>query len=448
MKRNGKMSESPVQFIKVSKEVVLSFLKGAKKRIVIAKPGYFVDEIDILLSFAKKKNVRCDVYVDTNDNSIRYGFGEQAALEILNSSFKYLNVKGANYIRMAIVIVDDKVMVYSPVALSWEDVPEEIDFPNGFIGKKSLTNSLIRQIDGEAEAEVIAIEGTKMTIDSFRMLKKKQADIHSEITETISKLKENPPIDPAKLKKIRFYRNNYKLLKMTIHGVRMKNKSISLRPFNRMLPNTIQRLKSSWSVLTSEDVESLKAIKDFLSSVNTISSQYTFDAKRFGTLIELKNKRQIENCIAFQVYDLLDQLMGASHLENDPHQKASKKSLVDLLKESRLALINHLYPQVKDEKNCWDKLFEHDKFLQRKMNEQEIKESDAVKQAVETFIDFKLNFPNAQEMIEYIHVEFDYYDISDELLSKEEFIENVKKFELQIRDYQEGYSKSSQISLF
>jgi len=77
-----------------------------------------------------------------------------------------------------------------------------------------------------------------------------------------------------------------------------------------------------------------------------------------------------------------------------------------------------------------------------------IPENGAVKQAVETYVDHRLNFPRAQEMLDLIHVEFDYYDISDELLSKEDFAEMVERFDIEVRDYKEGYEKNKQVNLF
>lgn len=79
------------------------------------------------------------------------------------------------------------------------------------------------------------------------------------------------------------------------------------------------------------------------------------------------------------------------------------------------------------------------------MQDGKIPEKEAVKQAVETYVDHRLNFPKAQEMIDLIHVEFDYYDISDELLAKDEIVE---RFDIEVRDYQEGYEKTKQIRLF
>jgi hypothetical protein len=51
-------------------------------------------------------------------------------------------------------------------------------------------------------------------------------------------------------------------------------------------------------------------------------------------------------------------------------------------------------------------------------------------------------------MIDLIQVEFDYYDISDELLAKEDFIKIIERFDIEVRDYQEGYKKNKQMSLF
>lgn len=436
----------PVQFTKVTKESVLSFLGEAKQRAVIAKAGYFVDEVEKLLSLVKQKQVKCDVYVDTNEKSIRYGFGEQAALELLKNNLGLLNVQSANYIRMAIVIVDDSVMVFSPVALSWEEVPEEIDFPNGFIGGKALAASLLRQIEGEPYN--ITVEGLNIAIQACPVIQKAPEKIQSEISMTLSKLEKSPPVDPATLRKTTFYRNKFKLLKMIIQGVRIKNKSISLRPFNSMFPKTNQRLKSSWNVLTGKDVERLAAINEFQLLASSTKAKYTFDAKRFGTLIELKNMSPLENCITFQVYDLVDQLMGAGNSGDAQQKKAGIKSLVYLLQESRAALIDYLFPQAMKEKSCWDHLFTKDRSLYRRLQEKECSENEAVKQAVETFVDYRLNFPKAQEMIDLINVEFDYYDISDELMAKEEFVENVEKFDLKIRDYQEGYERRKQKNLF
>lgn len=427
---------TPVQFIKVTEDTVLSFLDEARDRVIIAKPAYFKNEIEKLLQLAKAE-LECEVYVDTSENSIRYGFGEQPALETINQNLDLLTVQSANYIRMAILIVDHKVMVYSPVALAWEKIPEEIEFPNGFIGGASLTTSLLQQIRGESIN--IPIEGLNIEIQACPVSQKAPEEIQSEIHETLSKLKENPPVDPAELRKTTFYRHRYKLLKRTIYGVNIREKSLSLRPFNKMLSSTNQRLKSSWRILTKDDVENLVDIKKFLSAVYRIENKYTFDAGRFGTLIEKKNIQSLENCITNEINILVEKLMESDPTDEKQAEDNEENSLANLLQKSRKALIEHLFSQALVEKDCWNKLFKNDKSLYRQLKNEKVPEKKAVEQAIETFVDDTLNFPKAEELMEKIHVEFDYYDISDELLAKKEFIKQVEKFDLQIRQYKEGY---------
>ena len=453
-----------IQFIKVTKESVISFLGEAQQRVVIAKAGYFTDEIEQLLALVKE-NVRCDIYVDTDENSIRYGFGEQEALELINQNLEILNVQSSNYIRLALVIVDDTVMVYSPVALSWEEVPEQIDFPNGFIGGKEVASSLLRQIEGEHIQ--INVEGLNLDLQTCPVVQKAPEKIKREISTTNSKLKENPPVNPADLRKTTFYRHKYKLLKMTLHGVRIKKKLISLRPFNNLFPKTNLRLKSSWNVLTREDVESLVAINEFLETVNKLADDFTLDVKRYGVMIKTKDKKTLEKSI-HSAADCLKNCLGktsgpvktvstpksdtgANQNSEEPAGKNTKPkvhSLASILEESRSALINHLFTQAMAERGCWKKLFANDQTLYRLLQRKKIPEDEAVKQAVETFVDHRLNFPKPQKIIDLIHVEFDYYDISDELLGKKEFAEIVENYDLQVRDYQDGYENEKQMALF
>jgi hypothetical protein len=66
----------------------------------------------------------------------------------------------------------------------------------------------------------------------------------------------NPAVDSARLRKVSFYRNNYKIVKMQVCGVRIKNNSINIKSFYTLVPNiTNERLKSSWSVFTSDDIK-------------------------------------------------------------------------------------------------------------------------------------------------------------------------------------------------
>jgi hypothetical protein len=233
------------------------------------------------------------------------------------------------------------------------------------------------------------------------------------------------------------YRNRYKILKKTVYGVDIKTKTIPLRHFNNLMPKTDSRLKSSWNVLTKEDVESLTAIHEFQQNLERILLECTIEAKRFGDLICVENKLPLEEDVNWQV-KLLKEKLGKP-LE----QNSAGDSLASHLERSRIALIDYLLPQAMENQGCWDQLFEHERSLKRKLDAKEIAEGVAIKQAVETFVDAKLRFPDAQGMIDKIRVEYDYYDISDELLAKQEFMDIIDEHELQVREYEQGYAQEA-----
>jgi hypothetical protein len=228
--------------------------------------------------------------------------------------------------------------------------------------------------------------------------------------------------------------------------VNISTKTVSLRPFNSIIKTTDDRLRSSWRALTSDDVKNIKAIQIFQEKKSKILRKFSFDAKRFGTLIEVKKKKEFETEVCDQIEELRKSLLNLNH--NDNESTAEARNLVEILETSRKALIVYMLELARADQSCWDKLFQFDQFLFKQMKNEKIVKEEALKRAIESFIEIKLQFPDAEKMLETIDVEYDYYDVSDELLNKEEFKELVKEYEgqVKIREYNSGYEK--QKSLF
>ena len=138
-----------VQFVTVSRETFMEFLDKAQNRIIIAKAGYFKTEIEKIVSLINDRKIHCKLYVDTEENAVRFGFGEQSALELIKKKIDILNVQNVERIRLSIVIVDEDILFYFPAALSWESDPEKLVFPNGFMGYKCVTDDILKQMEGE-----------------------------------------------------------------------------------------------------------------------------------------------------------------------------------------------------------------------------------------------------------------------------------------------------------
>ena len=433
-----------IKFTQVTPDVLEQFLATANRRIVIAKAGYSVKEIEQLLKLVNQKKITCDLYMEEGENAVRYGYGGAEALLLLKNNLDIINVQSANQIRMSIVIVDDAVLAYAPVALAWEEIPDKLEFPNGFFGGKSIADTLFKQIGGETI--VLPLEKDwKFTISVPPIPLKKIDTIKAEIEKTSKGLDENPPIDPATLRATTFYRNRFKLLKMTMHGANVKNKRIDLRPFNSMFPDTNTRLKASWLVLTSEDAKKISVISKFLSTIEEEVGKVTIHAGRHGKLIKRKNRDGLEGNINNLVRELFDTLKGDKSTLMQEAIESQKGDLKTILADSKKSLSEYLYPLAAEEEKCWDKLFAHERTLFKKMKDKKngLTEKIAIGQAIESFIEDTLNFPSPTDIIESIKVDFDYYDVSDELLDDPNFIKLLEKFDVEIREYSQGFEKKN-----
>jgi hypothetical protein len=390
--------------------------------------------------------------MEEGENAVRYGFGTSEALPLLKENMDCINVQSVNQIRMALVIVDDAALVYAPIALSWEKAPEKLEFPNGFFGGKSIAETLFKQMGGQIvvldieekkEDGVSVAKETTFTIPVLPLPKKNPEQIKKEIEKTSAALKENPPVDPAVLRNTTFYRTKFKLLKMTMHGAKIKNKTLDLSPFNAMFPKTNNRLKASWHVLTSTDEQSLPLFHQFRSAVEKEKAEITFPAKRYGDLIKTKDIREFEIKVCHHVTELTKKLLNPGNKSAQANLPGiQEKTLEDLLVDSRHALVEHLNSLAVNEKACWDHLFSNDRSLQRKMKNNEISAEDAVREAVLSFVDFTLKFPQAEDLIELINVNFDYYDVSNELLADGDFMKVLEEFDVEVREYNKGFEQT------
>ncbi len=416
-----------VQFVTVSRETFLEFLDAAQNRIIIAKAGYFEAEIKKLISLINERKIHCKLYVDTDDNTVRFGYGEQSALDLINKNIGILNVQNVERIRLSIVIVDENMLFYSPAALSWESEPEKLVFPNGFIGHKCVTDDILKQIEGETNNTNVDYP----SVNPFEICpipQKNKEEVKQELSKTIDNLKKNPPVDPSILQKTTFYRNNYKLLKITVNGVNIKDKILSLKFFNDKISKVNENLKSSWRVFAPSDIKEVKAINDFNEEKDQLLHESTCNAKRFGYFINTQFKQKFEkdmNTAKEKLIDNLKKQQSAEELQNSDNRNPS---IADLLKESRTKLIDYLVSVAKQEEiNNIEGLFDMDRTLLRRYKDGEIEKEEALSQVIETIVDDIIQFLEVEEIINHINVQYDYYDISNELIEDNEFTELINR---------------------
>ena len=431
------MSEinSEVHLIEVTKDGLLDFLKTARRKILIAKPGYSRDEIETILGLIKNHQIESTVYVDPDESVVRYGFGEAEALKMAKDNVGALNLQTIHGIRLSVVIVDDKGLIFTPAALSWEEEPKELVYPNGLEGGKTLVDQLLEQFNATGSEQSLPRNVTTFPTVTIQEIQKVVTE--QSLNETIEALEKNPPVDPAELRKVNFYRNLYKLMKYQIRGVQVRNKTLDLRPFNKLFPESNKHLKRSWQVFSSEDIENISEFPGFRNEILDLVDQHTVDVGRHGYLMALDKKKTLE--------DLIDK-KEEGFMESLKKEGGPGEALRATLSQSRTGLANYLAKEVNAAQQFPEALFADNRILLKKLSDQNCSKEDKariVQEVIEDFIEYELKFPEVKVLIDAVEVKLDYYDVSDELLNDEDFKKRLSKAGIKPREYDEGYEKEA-----
>jgi hypothetical protein len=460
-----------IKFVKVSSEDVCNFLGRAIQKIIIAKPGYTIAEVDLLLGLHNNRGIDCTVYVDPAEDAVRWGFGEDEALQKLCKNIENLNVKTAERIRLSIVVVDNVALAFAPIALSWEEEPEDLAYPNGLLCTAQIAQSFIDQLETPTELS----DEERKVIDIFSRCpvpQKTEQEATEELKDTIEKLEKNPAVDPAKLRKITVYRNNYKLLKVEMRGVNLKSKTVDLNPINSLFPNVNRRLKASWRAFSKEDSEKIWQFNRFGNEIGEIIKAYTLDVGRFGYLIKVEDLKRFRKDIAAEKGDLLLVLEAKKEKEiqkanpkyiyqDDKQAKlfsqegdntaGNVKTLKSLLDESLDALKKYFKDFILSNPEAKKTLFEQNRTVMKMVERGDIKEDQAIEDILEELISSRLRFPNPGKLLGSINALVDVYDVSDELLYKnEEFKQCLQKLKtsrnkedhIKIRKFSDAFETS------
>lgn len=96
--------KSEFQFVKVTRPSLLEFIGKARKRVIITKPGYSCEEVNLLIRLSEFSGVDCTLYVDPSEEAVRWGFGDKDALNVIQQNLETLHVQTAKRIRLSVVI--------------------------------------------------------------------------------------------------------------------------------------------------------------------------------------------------------------------------------------------------------------------------------------------------------------------------------------------------------
>lgn len=140
------MDNNAVSFIRVSTPEIIKWISSVKNRIVFAKPAFFKTETAAILTVLEEREIDVTIYMEEGESAIRCGFGETAALELIARNAKSINLHTVKRIRVGILIVDDRAIVFMPELVFIEEESNDADlFPNGLLCSKEITNDIVNQ---------------------------------------------------------------------------------------------------------------------------------------------------------------------------------------------------------------------------------------------------------------------------------------------------------------
>jgi len=437
---------SDIQFVNVSQQTIKDFICIAKHRIFFIKPAFYKWEITEILTTIEKNNITpCEIYLENGDESIRFGFGDKDALKLIKENHDKLIVQMVNRIKISILIVDNNCLIFAPSIAQLEDGKDH--FPSGIYGNKNLVEKILLEFPSYSFQIPIKVDGITNPFDEIKNIDiLHQQTVSEQLDITMSKLEEYPPVDPVKLKKIHYYRNNFKILKRQLFGFKIKNKKLNLNSFIKLLESKNDRLLSSWNILSNEDVKHFQDMSYFEKELQLLDDELLLDIGRFGSLIRTQSKKEYENKIKALKDEFMDFMKGVDKKENRffKYRSTNNEKLIsfeEVLNSSRKELIKYLESISSNDKIFLERILDENRFLKRSLDDESMNLDEVFNNFITSFVDNKLKFPNKEELLGKIDIKLDFYDISDELLnSNEDFNKYMENYKLNdLRKYEEGY---------
>lgn len=376
----------------VDDKILIELIQSARKRLIFMTPGMSKEVAEAFCSKWQELGAQAiTVIIDADPEVCRLGYGTVDALEFLYKKAQVIKseVHQQPGIRIALLVADEKTIIYSPPPLLIEAGKTVDTQPNAII------------LDSTPPAVVAAIgAGEKGREEQKVGLSKVKA-------ETIQKVKNdlvnNPPQSFDIARKVRVFNSRIEFVEFKMEGLYISRKTVRIPSDLVGLAKdekTKRLLHSSFQLIDKDDAElsgkNISIMKD------EIAKKYLIILPNFGTVILRENKESFQKAIA----DLREAI--------SIFQKDIEKRLQKGIDENRKALLNALSPAVV--KNCPERWT---KYLGKNPAEPAIIER----------LDIELSrlFGSAKEIISKMEVTVMFKGVTYEMLNDDKFIKILEE---------------------
>jgi hypothetical protein len=383
------MSESPLQ--NINDDQLVTAIDAAQRRLMIVSPGISLSVARAVAAKWKELGAgAANVILDLDPNVSRMGYGEFAAVELLQITAMGLGAKLLNQAgtRICVFAIDDDLYVFSPTPLVAEAKKIRSDQPNGI------------KITCAAPA---LVESVTSATDQDSPLRAAKEVSSIEVATTAADLKQNPPAKFDITQKLNVFNAAFEFVEFSVTGCQVARKTVRLPPDLVLAARdrqTLDRVNSSFRLLDGGNQalsgDRVKNLKEF------ISKKFLVNLPNYGNVVLRTNKQDFENAV----------VTLRKYVER--FQARVEKGLQKAMDESRAGLAKALFPAVS-----------------AKPPERSVRfiggspDTDAIENWLE--MDLEQHFGTARDHIKKMEVSLIFKGVTDESLKDEKFIETAQK---------------------
>lgn len=226
------MTEREQVFVAVDDARLATTIRAARKRVVFAAPGLGQLAGGALADAIGRLGGQITIILDADAEACRIGYGDPEALQALHdaASRQQAPLRRQAGLRIGILLADDTVLIWSPIARSVESERRD-EQPNGLVLEGPATDicSTAMGADGTSTLPGDADIGREpLTLDALK--------------DTVADLERNPPAPFDLARRTRVFSSRYQFVEFEIRGAQWAERRINLSSvlLNADLPESLR----------------------------------------------------------------------------------------------------------------------------------------------------------------------------------------------------------------
>lgn len=381
MPESGNRSFTPCV---VSTHVLAEAIRATRNRLFYCSPGITMEESTAIIDASQRMdNHSIWIYVDGLASACIWGYGALEALQALVNAERVATF-ALSGLRLGLLITDDLAYVFSRSPESIEATPQSGGTPNGLLLRKDIADILFESLRFESAEHPPVLD--RATVEKIK-----------------AEVEQSGETDPRQRRLLEAVRHQFKLVRLR-HHVPIHSKGLSYRgeEVGFTGKGIDEHLKAKWEILTARD---RREINKPLKIVDQIKDKYLRSLHPYGYALWVGERADFESQFG--------QVKEKTRKTVEDWLEKNYQGIVKRNREEAERFLEQLFEKLKPKPD----FAAHTKG----MTDAEWRQHWISTEAKE------YELPKLDEVLKKIQVEFDFYDISAELLKKEDFVERLEE---------------------